>query len=282
MALNRYLYAASTGLCFLSYLAWGQWLSWLLLLCLLVFPWLSLGLSLPAIVRFRAEPSCPRQVLMGSWGELSLLGYCPYPVPPFRGRLRVQSLLTGQQRLYRPDAGIPTRHCGGYRVTVEKGRVCDYLGLFAFPFRCRTSSLYLVLPRPLPADPLPDYLKQPIAFPDPGDTELRPYQPGDPIRRIHRKLSLKTDSMILFSPSHRHPPVTIPLELTGNADDLDRILGEFYWLCRELVRKNIPFVIEAHTGQGLLTLQVENHLQLDRVLCRLLCTPIRAEGESCG
>jgi len=88
--------------------------------------------------------------------------------------------------------------------------------------------------------------------------------------------------MILFSPSHRHPPVTIPLELTGNADDLDRILGEFYWLCRELVRKNIPFVIEAHTGQGLLTLQVENHLQLDRVLCRLLCTPIRAEGESCG
>lgn len=277
MALNRYLYSAALGLCSLSYLAWGQWLSWVLLLSLLVFPWVSLVLSLPAILRFRLEPSCPCRIWAGSWGELSLMGTSPFPVPPFRGRLRVQHLLTGEWRLYRPDAGIPTRHCGGYRVIVEKGRVCDYLGLFAFPCRCPTGGFYLVFPRPHPPDPLPDFLKSPVT---PIETELRPYRPGDPLRRIHRKLSLKTDSLILLSPIHRHSPVTIPLELTGNADTLDRILGEFYWLGQQLSQQNIPFAVQARTGREVISLPVENRSQLERVLCRLLC--VSCSGEHHG
>lgn len=271
MALNRYLYAAALGLCFLSYLGWGQWLSWVLLQALLIFPWISLGLSLPAIARFRAEPACPRQLLRGSWGVLSLLGICHFPVPPFRGRLRVEHLPTGEQRLYRPDTGIPTRHCGGYRVTVEKGRVCDYLGLFSFPFRCPSSGFYLVLPRPIPVNPVPDYLKRPI---EPGDAELRPYRPGDPLRRIHRKLSLKTDTLILLNPLCRHPPVVISLELTGDADALDRILGEFIWLGRELTKKNIPFSVEANTAGQRISMSVESPQQLEHAFTRLLCMPI--------
>ena len=267
MAINRYLYAAALGLCFLCYLAWGQWLSWVLIQVLLIFPWISLGLSLPAISRFRGAPSCPRQLPVGSWGELSLLGICPYPVPPFRGRLRVQHLLTGAQQRYRPEAGIPSRHCGGYRVRVEKGRVCDYLGLFAFPFPCESSSLYLVLPQPIPIDPLPEFLKYPM---NPGETELRPYRPGDPLRRIHRKLSLKTDSLIVLSPAQQHPPVVLPLELSGDADTLDRILGEFYWLGRELTNRNIPFIVQLRADPPLI-LPVENYRELDKVLCRLLC-----------
>lgn len=275
MAVSRLSYAAALGLCFLSYLAWGQWLSWVLLLCLLIFPWLSLALSLPAIARFRAEPSSPHCLLAGSWGELSLLGSCSLPVPPFRGRLRVNNLLTGEQRLYRPEAGIATHHCGGCRVTVEKGRVCDYLGLFSFPIREAKESFFWILPRPLPMDPLPELLQHPVS----EQEELRPYRPGDPLRRIHRKLSIKTDSLIVFSPTQHHKPMELTIHLTGSAGDLDRRLGNFSWLGRKLLEQNIPLLLRAHTGEGILSLPVRNTQELERTLQRLLCIPAGKEPE---
>lgn len=276
MILSRYLYAAALGLCFFCYLAWGQWLSWVLLWVLLMVPWLSLALSLPAITRFRAQPACPPRIQAGSWGQLSLLGSCTYPVPPFRGRLRVHNLLTGQQRLYRPEEGLPTRHCGGCRVTVEKGRVCDYLGLFSFPIRSCSDGFFLVLPQPIPTDTPADMLPSP----EQKCQEPLPYRPGEPIRRIHRKLTIKTDSLILLQPAPHHPRAALTLELTGSADALDRQLGEFFWLGRELTKKSIPFLLQVHTGEGWLALSVGNPPELDRAMSRLLCaSPVPPGGD---
>lgn len=269
MAINRYLYAVALVLCGFCYLVWGQWLSWVLLLALLLFPWLSLGLSLPAIARFRAMPSSPGKLPAGSWGELSLLGSCDLPVPPFRGRLRVTNLLTGEQIRYRPEAGIPTRHCGGCRVTVEKGRVCDYLGLFSFPIPACRDSFFWILPRPLPVDPLPEYLKSPESEP----WDLRPYRPGDPLKRIHRKLSIKTDTLILRCPSRHHRPVELSVFLAGTPDELDRTLGCIFWLGQKLLEQNIPLLLRVHTGSQSLCLAASSPPELEQALCRLLCIP---------
>ena len=271
MAVSRMLYAGALLVCALSYLTWGQWLSWVLLWCLAALPWVSLLLSLRAVSAFQAEPAGPGRVTVGQWGELSLLGSCPYPVPPFRGRLRLQNLLTGERRLYRPEEGIPTRHCGGIRVTVEKGRVCDYLGLFSFPIRSLEEGFLLVLPRPVPMDPLPELPDRPG---EPADPEPQTYRPGEPVRRIHRKLTLRTGSLYLLPAGTRPQPVELEFTLSAAPEEQTRLLGELLWLGDRLLRQGQPFLLRS----GSLFLPVEDPFQLEKAMERLLCPFRRKDG----
>ena len=69
-------------------------------------------LSLPGICSLRLSPSGPHWVPLGDRAELMLLGSCSLPMPPFRGRILLESCLTGQMQLYDPGTGFPASHCG--------------------------------------------------------------------------------------------------------------------------------------------------------------------------
>lgn len=114
------MYLAVLALCAGFYAAYDQWLAWFLLILVLALPWFSLLLSLPAMIRFRAEPSGPEKLEMGQEGQLWLLGSCPLPMPPFRGRLRLEDLLTGKQWYYQEPEDLSTAHCGGIAMAAEK------------------------------------------------------------------------------------------------------------------------------------------------------------------
>ena len=111
MAVRRLWYSVAVLGSFVLYIAYGEWLAWMLLLVILGLPWFSLLLSLPGICSLRLSPSGPHWVPLGDRAELMLLGSCSLPMPPFRGRILLESCLTGQMQIYDPGTGFPASHC---------------------------------------------------------------------------------------------------------------------------------------------------------------------------
>ena len=149
---RRLWYLAALFGCWAFYIAYGEWFSWLALMIVGGLPWLSLLISIPAMLSFRLSPDGADAVPMGTEAETWLLGSSAFPLPPFKGKIRLRSCITGQVRRYHPGTGLPTQHCGGIVVTVARARVCDYLGLFAFPVGKVTPKTILVRPK-APAHP---------------------------------------------------------------------------------------------------------------------------------
>lgn len=282
MAGERLIYGTALALCGLMYLVWGEWLLWVLLAAVLGLPWVSLGLSIRSIAAFRAVPSGPKHLVQGQHGELSLLGCCTRPVPPFRGRLVLQQGFTGQRSRYRPEKGIPTEHCGCLRVRVEKARVCDYLGIFAFPVRNRGETLVIVRPRSIPG-PSPGEALAPAplgGIRSQDDEALRPYCPGDSLKSVHWKLSAKSGTLIFRQPVT--PQVELPklqTVLSGSPGELDRKLGRLLWLGEAHLREDRAFSLEAVTGAGTLTFGIRSPQELYDALDQLLCAPLAEGGQ---
>ena len=263
--------------CGLWYLLCGSYLGWILFLCLVCFPWLSLLLSLPAIHGFRMAPTGPDNLLPGQQGTFLLLGSCNAPMPPFRGRLRLRNLRTGKQFYYDESHGFTPVSCGGYAVTVEKGRVYDYLELFSFPVRQKNDQLLLVRPGPKPLEALPEALPQPMVQWKPSisafgeNHELRPYRPGDSLNTVHWKLTAKTGQLTVREAQEPiRETACITLSLFGSDGDVDRTLGQLLWLGSRLLEQGLELDIRAAAQQGTVVRHAATAGELNRVIDLLL------------
>ena len=284
---RRVTYLGLLLCCAVFYLAYGAWLSCLVLLAVLLLPWLSLLLSLPAIASFRVTPAGPDALDMGENPRFWLLGSCGLPMPPFRGKLKLTHTPSGASAFYREEGDNLTAHCGSLRLTVEKMRICDYLGLFAFPVRGKGTRTVLIRPAPLPVE-LPGETVRPLSGswkPRTGggfseNHELRPYQPGDSLNRIHWKLSAKTGELVLRqSMEPQQGLVLLTLHLRGTPEETDRKFGRLLWLGEFLLEQNVAFRIRALTERGLLTFPVSERADLDRALETLLRERPMTQGD---
>lgn len=284
---GRLLYLAVLVFCGVFYIAYGEWLSFLVLMAVLGLPWLSLLLSIPAILSFRVIPAGPEALEMGQRPELWLLGSCPQPMPPFRGQLKLVHTPSGRSAPYQDTDGSLTDHCGCVTVTAEKVRICDYLGLFAFPVKNKETKTILIHPRPLAVN-APKELERHIAGswkPKSGggfaeNHELRPYRPGDNLNQIHWKLSAKTGDLILRqSMEPQRGLVLLTLHLRGTPEEVDRKFGRLMWLGRYLLEKHLTFELRALTGSGLLTFSIAEEAGLDRAIHALLRETPMTEGD---
>ena len=283
---RRFWYLAALFSCWVFYIAYGEWFSCLALLAVAGLPWLSLLLSLPAMLRFRLDPGGAGTVALGTEAEMWLVGSCGLPMPPFKGKLCMRCCITGQTRRYRAKEGLPTMHCGGIAVTIAGARVCDYLGLFALPVRHTGSATVLVRPKPLPVREVPD-LERFLARswkPKFGggfaeNHELRLYRPGDSLNQVHWKLSAKTGKLMLREPMEpQRGLVLVTMTLRGTAEELDRKFGRLLWLGQYLVRKDISFEMRVLTGQGVQSLPVDGERALNKAIDSLLCTEAARSG----
>lgn len=287
MAGRRLLYLAVLAICVVFYIAYGQWLSFLILVTVLVLPWFSLLLSLPAMVRFQATPSGPAILEMGGEGELWLLGSCPFPMPPFRGRLKLTQHITGKSWYYQDREDLPTRHCGGISVTAESVRICDYLGLFSFPVKSRDSKTILIRPRPVKMDleqEVGRYIAQSWKPKFGGgyaeNHELRLYRPGDSLNQVHWKLSAKTGSLILREPMEpQRGLVLLTMNLRGTPEETDRKFGRLLWLGSHLLEQGVRFELRVLTAEGILTFSIVGEAELHKALDTLLCQKAAPEGD---
>jgi len=279
-------YLSALICCFVFYIAYGEWFSWLVLLIVLGLPWLSLLLSLPAICSFRLETDGAAALTVGGEGQAWLVGSSRMPLPPFRGKLRLTQCITGESRRYRALEGLPVDHCGGITVTAEKGRVCDYLGLFAFPVKTRNQKTVLVRPIPVPVPEPPD-LKRYIARswrPKSGggfaeNHELRLYRPGDGLNQVHWKLSAKTGKLTIREPMvPQRGLVLLTMTLRGTHEELDRKFGRLLWLGTYLLEQKIPFEIRALTADGVRSIPVPDEPSLTKAIDTLLCSGAAEQG----
>ena len=287
MAGRRLIYLAALILCGIFYIAYGQWLAWIILITAAALPWFSLLVSLPAIFRFSVCPSGPGLLQMGESGELWLLGSCPYPLPPFQGRLKLKKCFTGKCWYYQTPADLPTGHCGGITVTAEGVRVCDYLGLFSFPLRCRAQQTLLIRPDPVAAAFSQDVQQAVIPSWKPKfgggfaeNHELRPYRPGDSLNQIHWKLSSKTGDLVIREAMEpQRGLILLTLNLRGDADTLDRKLGRLLWLGNRLLEQEVSFEVRCLSGEGLMTYTVAASEDLDRAIDDLLQRKCAPDGD---
>lgn len=236
-------------------------------------PLLGLALSLPAMVRCRAElvSSAPR-VGRGEPARWHLRLNCPSRLPLARAacRLRFRDRMGGREQVRRLTMGrslrdgartwtVETGHCGLMECRVDRLRVCDCLGLFALPLKAPPPGTLLVVP--LPESPGPLHLPEGLGTPRPvprgksasgEDYELRPFREGDSLRTVHWKMTAKRDELVTRELlEDRRPLPVLTLDHFGPRETLDRALDRLAGYARALLEEDRPFQVRwAHPGTG--------------------------------
>ena len=257
MAVNRFLYGGvlvlSVAFYFVSH---ESWYAWLLLILLLALPFVSLLVSLPAMLSCRLEAAMADTVEQGAKASLcvrlSAWRFLPLPEVQVRMNLRTRDRERDMRflsRLTRENGilALPTDECGFLSAEFRRGRVCDALGLFRLPMRLPKPMRMAILPperRPEPMPRLEQLLQQQIkAKPGGGAAEQhdhRSYRPGDPVKDIHWKLSLKTDELIIreaLEPIRRR--IILALRTPRGPAARAENLGGFRWLSRWLLENGL-------------------------------------------
>jgi len=286
MAGRRIGYLAVLIGCVVFFWAYRQWLSWLLLMIVICLPWFSFLVSLPAMLMTSITVRCPEVIPMGEPAEAVFVGSCVLPIPPVRGKLLVQRVLTGERWILPSAGALPTEHCGQLLITPKRVWICDYLGLLRLPVRKKQEAATMVQPAPVADVDSPDLSRYLVNAwkPKPGggfaeNHELRLYRPGDNLRQLHWKLSAKTGKLILREPMEALRGLALlTMELTGSPGELDQKLGRLQWLSRYLLFKEVSHQVHCLTGQGMETFLVKTETDVRDMLDTLLRTPGAAEG----
>lgn len=287
MAARRIVYLAALGAVTVFYAAYGEWFSWIALLATVVLPWVSLLLSLPAMCTCRIEPVATPRVQMGEETQVRLLALCRLPVPPFRGRMRLERSITNESWTHKTEMILPTEHCGVITASAQKVRVYDYLGLFSLRVRTNSTQRIIIAPRPLavPSACAPERFIPRAWRPKLGggfseNHELRLYRPGDSLNQVHWKLTAKTGKLILREPMQpERGLVLVTMHLRGTPDELDRKFGRLLWLGRYLLEKNVQFELRVLTADGISAYAITDESALSCAIDALLGASPASEGD---
>ena len=275
------------------------WYSWFVLVLAVALPWFSLLVSLLAMLRTRLRMDAPALLTRNEAAYVTLRagnGFLPQPLCRFR--LTITAVMTGERRSLRQSTQsqgswyvpLDTAHAGAYLCQVEKARVYDYLGLFRLPVRAPAPVETVI--RPVPREParLPNlrhFLVRQLK-PKPGGGfseahELRDYRPGDSMREIHWKLSVKTDRTIVREAQEPVRGLTLlTFDLRGTPGRVDATLEELLWLSQWLLDHDTPHQILwiDPTDCETATAPIEAPADLGALLSRLLHTPLRPDTPS--
>lgn len=282
MIKRRLLYLAILLACLVFFYFYQAWFAAFFLICVCLMPFLSLLISLPALLTARVLLQCPTEAALHAPVSAQFLLRCALPQPPVRGKLRVRSCITGEEAVYAMGEPLPTEHCGQLQISVVNGWLYDYLGLFRRPIRDSREYSLLVLPKPIRA-PEPPQLQQYLASmwrPKPGggfseNHELRLYRPGDNLRQIHWKLAAKTGKLIVREPMEPlQGGAILRIELSGSEDVIDEKLGKLLWVSQHLLDKHLPHQILCLTGNGILRCPVSDPTSLQEALTSILTAPM--------
>ena len=270
MSGRRFVYFAGLIMGAAFHSLYGQYLSYILLRFLILLPFISLLVSLPAMLRVRvflsASAASPRGEAAAA--RLKIDSRFPFPVGCLSMTFTGENRFTGEgidkQKIRywgvlkaEESLPLPSDRCGV--ITCSLGRVWawDYMGIFAVPVKRCDPATYTVLPVAEKPQPMPE-LDQDSAItlkPKAGggyseEHELRPYRQGDPLNVIHWKLSSKLDEPIVREPQlMKRKRITLSVTPRTNRKELESQLDQLVYLSTYLIEKGIPHRIcfGAHT-----------------------------------
>ena len=287
MAKNRIVYGCvllAAGLFFLFY---RGHVSQFLFYIALLLPLFSLFLALPTCfglwqkIAFSSS-SCQK----GEEVSLQLQVRNPFlfPCPMVRIRMYYQNQLGGrtsplQKEEFRFALGpfrtvhlqrkVSSDFAGRITARIRRVRVCDFLGIFSLPVWHRKRSkwegeLYILPNQAISSPSLSRAIQEdaePIAYSTvrPGDDpteifQLREYQEGDSLRRIHWKLSDRLDKWMVKEFSQPlDPSLWFLLEWDKQATlaEIDPLLDAFASLSSDLLANNRPHYVAWVEGEEL-------------------------------
>ncbi len=290
MVINRLLYLALLILSLVFYFASGIWISWLLLFLVAILPLLTLLISLPAMLSSRLQATMAETVNQGENASLhiQMRSWRLLPMPDVQICLNLRT--NDQERdirylshLSREEGvlSLPTETCGYLVPEFRKGRVYDTLGLFRLPMRLPKMAPMAILPPERQPDPMPQLLhllqQELKAKPGGGYSELhdhRPYRPGDPVKDIHWKLSLKSDELVvreaLEPVQHR---VVLALRTPHNAHSRSINLGNLRYLSHWLLDHEVSHQIAWMEGANVRFQDVHTEEDILSVLRSICLAP---------
>lgn len=258
MATNRMLYLGLLALSLTFYFASKIWFSWLLLVLVVALPFLSFLCSLPVMLTCRLSVHAPDTVEQGENASLririSAFRYLPLPEVRIRLNLRTRDQekdLRFLSHLSRAGGllSLSTEVCGFVYPEFRRGWVYDALGLFRLPLRMPQTFPIAILPpavRPAVMPRLETFFQQQMK-PKPGSGfseqhDHRVYRPGDPVKSIHWKLSLKTDELIVREPLEPvRRKVILALRTPRGPEERKETLGSFRYLCNWMLENGVLF-----------------------------------------
>lgn len=299
MGKNWLIYTAGLAGAVVFHAFYFGWYSWFLLVLVLSLPLFSLVISLLAMVRVRLRIEVPRRCPREDSAYVTLRATGGFlPLPRCRFRLVVRSVMTGQETVLKQQAPgqegwyvpLDTGHCGVLQCSLAKGRVYDYLGLFSFPLRLPPAVELMVEPVPREPEKLPNlnHFLVRRRRPKPGggfseEHELRDYHPGDSMRDIHWKLSVKTDRTIVREAQEPIRGLTLlTFDLCGEPARVDSTLEQLLWLSRWMLEHEVFHQILWIDPETFETEQVAVSEEKDweDLLPRLLHSRLRADTPS--
>ncbi len=259
-------------------------------------PWLSLVVSLPAMMTAQITAQFTDSIAVGGKAELELMARCRFPAPVFRCTVDVLRVPTGQRWNLKPGEGLPTEHCGQLLCVPQNCWVYDYLGLFRVKKKKCAPFSVLVMPLPQRAE-LPRALQQRMAQrwkPKPGggfseQHENRLYRPGDGLNQVHWKLTAKVGKLMIREAMEPvRQTLTLKLELRGDGRKTDLQMGRLLYLGASLTAKGYHFTVLALTGDGAREFAVRSEDDLQQAMEMLLCAvpapqslPLLEAGTGC-
>jgi len=295
MGKSWFLYLLSLGGAVVFHVYYFGWFSWFLLVLAVCLPGFSFLVSLPAMIRVRLYLDVPEKCLREEPAYVTLRAVNGFlPLPRCRFRLKIETVMSGetvilpQQAPGRESWYLPlnTAHCGILRCTTEKGRVYDYLGLFHLPVREAKPVELMVFPKAAEPEKRPNlaHFLARRRRPKPGggfseEHELRDYRPGDNLRDIHWKLSVKTDRLILREAQEPVREMTLlTLDLRDTPRQVDRTLEQLLWLSQWLLdhdtEHHVMWIDPADCQMA--SAMVRSSEDLEDLLRRLLRASLRA------
>ena len=269
MAKNRILYGLFLLAAVIFHSFYTGWFSFFLLVFAVLLPVFSLLVSLPAMLRAAYEAELPVRCFCGQAAQYQLTARHTAKLPVSRCRLRltVTDAVGGEVRQQKLElAGtlgfslrIDTRHAGVQTFQLEKGRVCDALGLFSLPLRLPDACSIAVEPEPQEPAELPNLSRFQYRsyHPKPGGGfseihDLREYRPGDSLHEIHWKLSAKTDKLIVREAEEPNLGlIVLSFDFSGTRTQLDSTLRQLLWLSDWLIEQEVAHQIDWLEPDGL-------------------------------
>lgn len=299
MGKHWFLYLGSLAGALVFHTFYFGWYSWFVLVLCLCLPFFSLVVSILAMVQVRLTLDAPESCSRGGKAVVVMKAAGNFlPMPRLRFRLTQVYGMTGETQRFLQQADshgswyvpLDTGHCGTISCSAEKLRVYDYLGLFALPVKKPQPVEVTIYPVPTPPSRLPN-LSQFLARrrqPKPGggfseEHELRDYRPGDSLREIHWKLSVKTDRMIVREAQEPIRGLTLlTLDLYGTPGQVDSILNQLAWMSLWLLDHDTPHQVLwiDPTDCQIRTALLENQDHLTELLWQLLHSRLRENTPS--
>lgn len=268
------------------YVAYQGMVAWVLLVTAACLPWFSLLASVPFMLALKPSVTCSGLLTVGDAESLFVTIQSRLPLPPSRCVFQVKHSLTQTEYRLKPDAPLPTEHCGMLECQCTSYYVYDFLGLFRLGLHRLPQKRILIRPKPIECN-LSSTLDRHIAQawkPKYGggfaeNHDLRLYRPGDGLNQLHWKLSAKTGKLIVREPMvPRTGRLLLTLDLYGTPGEMDRKLGQLLWMGNHLLERGLSFELHALTGEGTLTFSITGEIEFTNAVDALLSSSPASTG----